>query len=438
MKYPKGLETLEKAKQWIAGTSPGQIRRSEFYSDGAWPSFFKKAKGVEVWDIDDNHFIDMAFAGDGSTLLGYADPEVDQAVMEVLQSGAVCTLDAPEMVELAEYFNRIHPWAKQTKFAKTKTEALGIAVRIARAYTKKDKIIQCGEHGWQDWYLGANLKNPQALDNYGIKGLPTGGVPGCYGDLAYNFDYGRIEQLREIMEKNPGQIAAVVFEPDPGRKVRPDFLLELEKAIREMEAVFIVNESRTAYRMSTGGAHLSMGITPDMAVFSNSIANGYPISAVIGSQEVMDAHKTTFIDDAGWQERIGAKAALVCMKKCAIHDVAFHLLKIGKRFQDGITQLAEQFDIKLRVKGYPALPRIDFRDENAPEVKAFFVQKMLDFGFLASDRFYPTFAHETDHVTSYLLAVKSTFGMIQEAQKESRLKELLKGKPSAMNYNGLD
>ena len=167
----KGIRLWEKAKKVIPGGTQLLSKRAEMFLPNQWPSYFQKAKGVYVWDLDGNKYLDMSYMGIGTCVLGYADPDVNLAVKRVIESGSMCTLNSPEEVELAELLLKLHQWADQVRFARTGGEALTIAVRLARAHTGKDKIAFCGYHGWHDWYLSANLANSKNLDGHLLKGL---------------------------------------------------------------------------------------------------------------------------------------------------------------------------------------------------------------------------------------------------------------------------
>lgn len=150
MNRQKGIDLWNKAKKLIPGGSQLLSKRSEMFLPDQWPSYYKKAKGVEIWDLDNNKFIDMSIMGVGACTLGYSDPDVDKAVIKAIEEGSMATLNCPEEIELAELLIELHSWAESARFARTGGEVTAIAVRIARAHTKKDKIAFCGYHGWHD------------------------------------------------------------------------------------------------------------------------------------------------------------------------------------------------------------------------------------------------------------------------------------------------
>ncbi|MCK4815837.1 aminotransferase class III-fold pyridoxal phosphate-dependent enzyme, partial [bacterium] len=199
MKIKKGQNLWNRAKRIIPGGTQLLSKRSEQFLPDQWPSYYKRAKGVEIEDLDGNKYIDMSIMGIGSCILGYADNDVNEAVKNVIDNGSMSTLNSPEGVELTELLLKLHPWAGMVRFARTGGESMAIAVRIARAYTKKDKVAFCGYHGWHDWYLSANLADNKNLDGHLLPGLEPLGVPRSLKGTAIPFNYNRIEELEEIV-----------------------------------------------------------------------------------------------------------------------------------------------------------------------------------------------------------------------------------------------
>ena len=157
-----------------------------------WPAYYSKSKGVEVWDMDGNKFIDATYCGVGAPILGFADPDVEEAVIGAVKAGTTTTLNCPEEVELAELLLELHPWAEMVRYARTGGEIMAMAVRIARAASGKDKIAFCGYHGWHDWYISANLAEDDALDGHLLPGLDPAGVPRNLAGTMFPFHYNQI------------------------------------------------------------------------------------------------------------------------------------------------------------------------------------------------------------------------------------------------------
>lgn len=427
----------ERAKERIPGMTQLLSKRPDMFAPGVWPGYYSKAKGVEVWDLDGNKYIDMSIAGIGANILGYADPDINAAVIEAIDSGSSSSLNCPEEVELADLLCEIHPWAEKVRFARTGGESMAIAVRIARAYTGKDKIVFCGYHGWHDWYLAANLGTENALGEHLMPGLNPHGVPSGLKNTAFPFRYNHIEGLKAIVTEYRNDLSAIVMEPI--RSVWPEkgFLENVRGMATETGAVFIIDEISAGFRMNSGGAHLLLGVTPDMAVFSKAMGNGFPIAAVIGKGQIMDAAQNTFISSTMWSERTGPTAALATIKKHKRVNAGEHLMTIGKMVQEGWRKLSSRNGLNINIGGIPPLSHFSFEYGNAMAMKALFIQLMLEKGFLASTLFYAMYAHQKEHVEKYLNAVDEVFSEILEANKTGSLEKRLKGLPASAGFKRL-
>jgi glutamate-1-semialdehyde 2,1-aminomutase len=224
MDIARSLMMQERAKQRIPGMTQLLSKRPDMFAPGVWPGYFSKAKGAEVWDLDGNRYIDMSIAGIGANILGYADPDVNAAVHTAIDVGSSSSLNCPEEVELGDLLCEIHPWAEKARYARTGGESMAIAVRIARAYTGKDKVAFCGYHGWHDWYLSANLDTENALGEHLLPGLDPCGVPKGLAGTVFPFTYNHLEEVQAIVTKHKNDLAAVVMEPIRTVEPQPGFL----------------------------------------------------------------------------------------------------------------------------------------------------------------------------------------------------------------------
>ena len=430
-------EMQKRAKQRIPGMTQLLSKRPDQFSMGVWPGYYSKAKGAEVWDLDGNKYIDMSIGGIGANVLGYADDDVDTAVCKAIANGSSSSLNCPEEVELADLLCELHPWADKVRYARTGGESMAIAVRIARAYTGRDKVAFCGYHGWHDWYLSANLGTENALGEHLLTGLDPRGVPKGLTGTAIPFRYNHIDELKEIIAKHRNDLAAIIMEPIRDDKPKDGFFDEIRSLTDETKAVFVIDEISAGFRMNTGGAHLLYKIRPDIAVFSKALGNGYPIAAIIGKGKFMDAAQRTFISSTMWTERIGPTAALATIKKHRSLDAGKHLMAIGGQVQEGWRRLAEKNGLKIHVGGIATLSYFSFEHNDELAAKALFVQLMLEKGFLASTSFYSMYAHQPSQVQSYLCAVDEAFGVISEAIKTGDIERRLKGEPATAGFKRL-
>jgi len=423
----RGQELYQKAKNIIPGGTQLLSKRPEMFLPGLWPSYYASAQGVEVVDLDGNTYIDMSIMGVGACILGYADRDVDNAVKNAIDNGVMCTLNAPEEVELAELLCELHPWAQMVRYARAGGEAMSVAVRIARAHTRRDKIAFCGYHGWTDWYLAANLGEQNALDGQLMPGLEPVGVPRGLTGTALPFHYNHLEQLKSIVDVYRNDLAAIVMEPQRGQIPEPGFMEEVRDIASKIGAVLIFDEVTTGFRMTAGGIHLLMGVNPDIAVFAKAMANGYPMAAVIGREAVMQAAQSTFISSTNWTERIGPVAALATIKKYRRENVSEHLVKIGNMVEGVWLQAASAAGLKLHTSGLPSLNHFNIEHTDESILTTLFTQIMLEKGYLAYNQFKPSFAHQQSHINEYMKTVNGAFTTLANAISNDDAVSRLKG-----------
>jgi glutamate-1-semialdehyde 2,1-aminomutase len=437
MATERSLSMQERAKARIPGMTQLLSKRPDLFAPGVWPGYYSRASGVEVWDLDGNRYTDMSIGGIGATVLGYADPDVDAAVRAAIEAGVASSLNCPEEVELADLLCDIHPWASQVRYARTGGESMAVAVRIARAHTGRDVVAFCGYHGWHDWYLAANVGTENALGEHMLAGLEPRGVPRALAGTALPFRYNHLEELEALVAARGRDLAAIVMEPIRSDRPKPGFLEGVRTLADRAGAVLVIDEISAGLRLCSGGAHLVVGIEPDIAVFSKALGNGYAIAAVIGKGEVMEAAQSTFISSANWTERVGPTAAIATLRKHRRLDASKHLMALGRMAQDGWKESAARRGLKLGVGGMDAMPHFVFEYDDALAMKAWFVGLMLERGYLASNLFYTMYAHTEGHVKAYLAAVDEVFGLVADAMKKGDLRQRMKGGPATAGFRRL-
>ena len=422
-----GQKLYRKARTRIPGGTQLLSKRPEMFLPEQWPSYFSRAAGVHVWDLDGRQFVDMSHNAIGANVLGAADPDVDAAVLEVIRSGVASTLNAPEEVELADLLCELHPWAQMVRYARTGGEAMAVAVRIARARTRRDVVAFCGYHGWHDWYLAANLAEEQALDGHLLPGLSPVGVPRGLKGTALPFRFNRLDELEAIVVKHGASLAAIVMEPVRDTLPAAGFLEGVKRLAGTAGAVVVFDEITAAMRLTTGGAHLTFGTTPDIAVFAKAMSNGYPMAAIVGTADAMQAAQDSFISSTYWTDRIGPAAAIATLRKHRRENVAAHLQCMGKRVQAGWEEEGARAHLPIQVGGIAPLSHFHFEGPDAAAGHTAFTQLMLDRGFLAGKGFYATYAHRDEHVNDYLAAVRDVFGVLGQAMRDRTVDKLLRG-----------
>lgn len=423
----QGTELWNEAKRLIPGGNQLLSKRAEMFLPDRWPSYFKKASGVEVWDLDDRHYIDMSIMGIGTCILGYAHPRVNAAVIKAVTDGNMCTLNCYEEVLLARKLVELHPWAGMVRFARTGGEACAVAVRIARAHSGRDKVAFCGYHGWCDWYLASNLADEKNLDGQLLPGLKPAGVPRGLQNTALPFHYGRIDELKALVHNNPGEIGVIMTEVCRHDPVNLEFLREVQAIARDINAVLIFDEVSSGFRITTGGMQRVYGLDPDLLVLGKALGNGYPISAVIGRTEVMQAAQETFISSTYWTERVGFAAALETIQVFEDNDLGKVLQDTGAYLSDGLEKIFKKHGLNIALAGMPSVPCLVIRTPEALTVKTVLTQEMLKKGYLAGNVIYLSAAHTQRVIDRYLEAAEEVWGRIAPALQQGTLSDLLEG-----------
>ena len=427
MKGNKGPELYKKAKKIIPGGTQLLSKRPEMFLPDLWPSYYSRCKGIDVWDLDNNKYLDFTICGVGACTLGYADPDVDNAVKKAIKQGNMCTLNVPEEVELANLLCEIHPWAEMVRYARCGGEAMAVAVRIIRAYTGKDKILFCGYHGWNDWYLAANLSESSALDGQLLPGLDLAGVPRGLQGTAIPFKYNDFDDFKSLIDKFDNKIAGVVMEPVRSSWPNHGFLESIRLITKQKDIPLVFDEVTSGLRMNSGGIHLKLGVNPDIAVFAKALGNGYPMAAVIGKANIMSFAQNTFISSTYWTDRIGPSAALATLKKHKKFKIGEHLVKIGSLVQQGWKDIGKKFGLKIEITGISPLSHWEITDPDSQLIHTAVVKEMLKKGFLTSKVFYPTYAHNISDVDKYLNALGEVFKKLSPYIKNSEIKKIYSG-----------
>jgi glutamate-1-semialdehyde 2,1-aminomutase len=410
----------------IPGGTQLLSKRPEQFAPGQWPRFYSRAKGAEVWDLDGRSYFDMSISGVGTCTLGFADDDVNAAVHAAVERGSMTTLNCREDLDLADLLVELHPWAEMVRYGRTGGEAMAIAVRLARAATGRDTVAFCGYHGWHDWYIAANIGDSRELDGHLLPGLDPAGVPVALRGSALPFRYNELADLERIVAEHGSDLAAIVMEPVRDSEPAPGFLSGVRAIADRTGAVLIFDEVTSALRLNTGGVHLTLGVTPDIAVLAKALGNGYPMAAVVGIGAVMEAAQRSFVSSTYWTELIGPTAAIATLTKHRELDVGTRLTEVGRRVQAGWRSAADSVGLEVRVSGIPPLGHLSI--VAAPQPGAtLFTQSMLDRGFLAGKAFYASFAHTDAMVDDYLSAVHASFEIVAAALAQGSVEAQLRG-----------
>jgi len=385
------------------------------YVRGVAPVYLQRGAGSHVWDVDGNEYIDMTMAV-GPLSLGYAYPRVDRAIRAQLEDGITFSLMHPLEVEVAEMIRAAVPGAEMVRYSKTGADVTSAAVRLARAFTKRDRVLCSGYHGWHDWYIGTTSR--------------AGGVPKATRALTATFPHNDPIALLEELDE---QVACVILEPVLFETLHRDFLPTLRKACTAAGALLIFDEMWTGFRVALGGAQERYDVTADLACFSKAVANGMPLSVLTGRADVMRGLEddlfffTTFGGEA--LSLAAAKATLSELREQQVPDA---LRVQGARLQEGYNRLAGEHRLtSTRAVGLESRTLIQF-DANAGDPllqKSLMQQELLRHGVLWSGFHNLSFSHGDAEVNHVLGAYDRALGVLHDAVKHGDLESRILGVP---------
>ena len=413
--YKKSEQLLERALGSIPLASQTFSKSLTQYPRGVSPFFIEKGEGSRVWDVDGNEYIDFVNSLAAITI-GYCDKDVDSAVQKQMKNGVTFSLPHCLEMEVAEELIDIIPCAEKVRFAKNGTDATSASIRIARAYTGKEHVAVCGYHGWQDWYIGSTTRDL--------------GVPKSVKDLTHKFEYNNIDSLERIFQQY--ELACVIMEPMNAEYPKSDFLEKVKKLAHENNALLIFDETITGFRYSLGGAQELFDVVPDLATFGKGMANGYPLSAVVGSNNVMQKVEDIFFSGTFGGETLSLAAAKAVISKYKQEKVSEHLFKVGMYLLERLSQLIndQKLDDIFRVSGHPSWNFLHVKEQqeyNNFEIKTFFLQEMFKRGILTLGSHILSFSHTKEDIDKLLMAYSEVLPMIKRHIDNQTLLENVQG-----------
>ncbi|MBW5448354.1 aminotransferase class III-fold pyridoxal phosphate-dependent enzyme [Cohnella sp. CFH 77786] len=418
-RYLQSERLLERALHTIPLGSQTFSKSKTQYPYGVSPYFIEKGLGSRVWDADGNEYIDFV-NGLGAVLLGYRDPDVDEAVKRQMESGVSFSLPHRLEMQVAEKLTELIPCAEMVRFGKNGSDATAGAVRLARAYTSRERVAVCGYHGWQDWYIGSTARHL--------------GVPQAVRELTHPFVFNRLDTLEQLFRDYPAEFAAVILEPMNTTEPTPEFLHGIQALCRKHGTVLIFDETVTGFRYDIGGAQRLFGVTPDLATFGKGMGNGYPISAIVGKREIMMVMEDIFFSFTFGGETLSLAAALATLRKLETYPVVSTIQRLGRRIMDGIRSMIGLYGLEsvLTVSGNPAWSFLGIRDSgrySSWEIKTFFLQEMLARGILILGSHNMSYSHTEEDAARLLLAYDEVLQELETALIRGDLEKRLRCKP---------
>ncbi len=415
--YDNSEKYLRLAKELIPSCSQTFSKGYTQFPYGASPIFLESGKGSHVWDVDGNEFIDYAMAL-GPVILGHADPAVNKAIIDQLSHGITYTLPHRLEVEVAGLLREIIPCAEMARFGKNGSDATSGAVRAARAFTGREKIACCGYHGWQDWYIGTTTRNK--------------GVPAAVQALTLTFEYNNIESLKKLFNANRGEIAAVIMEPVGVVEPAEGFLADVRGITRENGALLIFDEIVTGFRLALGGAQEYFGVIPDLACIGKAMANGMPVSAVVGKKEVMEIFDEIFFSFTFGGEALSLAAAKETISQLRREGVISRFWELGEKLKQGYNELARAHGLDKITECIGLSPRtvFTFKETDGLDqltLKTLFQQEAIGKGILCSGPHNICHAHTHEDIDFTLAAYDHAFRTMAAALESGDFRRFIRG-----------
>lgn len=418
MNINKSKKYFAKAKELIPGQSQTLSKGPTQFVQGVSPAFLDRGEGCHVWDVDGNEFIDFILAL-GPITLGYNYERINKAIKNQLKKGISFSLPHKLEVELAEEIIRIIPCAEMVRFSKNGTDVTTAAVKIARTYTGREKIAYCGYHGGSsDWW--------------GITTALNSGVPKILKNYIFEFKYNDIESIKKLFENHKDEIAAVIIEPITVTEPKEGFLEKVKELVHENKALLIFDEIVTGFRISLGGAQEYFNVIPDMATFGKGIANGMPLSLLVGKKEYMHECEKIFFSLTFGGETLSLAAALETIKEMKEKKVIEHMWKQGKKLKQGYNTLVKKYNLDKYTgcAGYPVHTIFNFKDNQQKdwlELKSLFLQETVKRGVLFNGVNNICLSTLDNDIEKALSAIEEAFKIMQKALDENNIEKYLEG-----------
>jgi glutamate-1-semialdehyde 2,1-aminomutase/spore coat polysaccharide biosynthesis protein SpsF len=392
---------LERASRVIPGASQTISKGPSQWVQGVAPVFAARAEGPYLWDVEGRRYYDLPLAL-GPMILGHADPRVREAIERQLVDGITYTLPHRLEVELAETIVAVVPGAEMVRFGKTGSDATAAAVRAARAITGRDRVAFCGYHGWQDWHIGATS---QRL-----------GVPEAVRALTTPFAFNDLDTLDAALAAHPGEYAAVILEPAAVEEPAAGFLEGVRDRAHAAGALLVFDEVVTGFRLALGGAQERYGVVADLATCGKALANGMPLSAIIGSAAHMSIFDDVFFSTTHGGETLSLAAALATLEVLREDGAHEALWRRGERLMRAITESASRHGLADVVRVTGAAPRSVVQvGEPEPDrlvARTLLQQELAKRGVLFNGSNFICLAHTDDQIDEIAHAYDESFAVL--------------------------
>ena len=401
--YKRSYKLKEQAQQLIAGFTQTMMKKPQQFSEGNFPVYLEKGHGAEVVDVDGNTFIDF-ICGLGANSLGHNNEVVINAIQNSLKNGIIHSLPAPVEVSAAKALSEIIPGAEMVRFFKTGADANSAAIRLARKYTGKEKIVTVGYNGWHDQFMFDTPGVPQGIKDYTYR-MPL-------------FAPQNETELLNLIKEKRNELAAVLLSVPYNRRLTPEFMHTVRSCCTENKVLLILDEVMTGFRLSPGGAQEYFGIKADLATFSKAIAAGMPLSAVTGRRSVMAEMEQLQVSTTFGGEMLSLEVCKAVLQYYTSSNYFEKITSLGRRLKQGVNAVSEEINTPLRVVGYDTIPMFLFDKDPEKHVKFAipFLAEMSKRGIIMRREVnFICGAHTKGQIENTIVAVKESLVSMKQA-----------------------
>ncbi len=411
--YSRSQAILQRAEKTIPlGTQTFSKSRLNC-APGYAPLFASHGKAGRIWDVDGNEYVDMVM-GLLPTSLGYCDPDVDQAIRTQLDNGITLSLATELEYKLAERITALVPCAEKVRFGKNGSDATSAAIRLARAFTGREHIMVCGYHGWQDWYIASTTRDK--------------GIPQDVKSFTHKVDYNNLQQVEDLLKSKDNAFAALIIEPMNTVLPHKNYLSDLKSLLHKHGALLIFDEVITGFRYAKGGAQEYFGVTPDLTSLGKGMANGMPLSAITGREDIMNEMGNIFFSTTFGGEALSLAASLAVMDKIESHPVIETLWSTGTQIRNTLEPLIKNHGLSgiISFCGLAPWQILQFKnmaETSSANIKTYVLHELFKRGVFSLGSYNICYAHSPADILKLTEAHDQVFEKLSHHLKKSDLEE---------------
>jgi len=421
MKFDNSMKFYEEGLRVIPMGTSTFSRNPNLFVIGSSPLYVKSARGSRFYDVDGNEFIDYSMSLSMVTL-GYANPEVNEAAKTGIDEGMIYTLSCPEESFLANKLTRIIPCTDMVRFFKNGSDSCEGAVKLARNYTGKLKVVTVGGyHGFHDWFTASTPRNK--------------GIPKILSDWIITHQYNDIKSIEETIRNQNKEIAALIMEPVINYEPEKGFLERIRELTEQNDIILIFDEMKTGFRLDIGGAQAYFKVTPDLAIFGKGLCNGFPLSALAGRRFLMEQFEdeNCFMSGSYATEKASLKAALKTIEILERGEALRHIWETGEMLKKGIAEIISKHGLAdvMKIIGLPPMTHFIISEQEGAtvnEIKSFIQQECVRRGVLFVGYHHTSFAHTKEDIEYTLKIYDEAFSLLSKALADKNLKGKIEGK----------